>query len=132
MIALDTSVLVRVIVQDDDAQLRVARALLRENACFIGWTALVETGWVLDAIYKLDRDAIAMGIAGLLDMETVTVADEDTLRWAIDRYAAGADWGDVMHLASCDRSVEAFASFDKRLDQRAGAMSRVPVRMLRT
>jgi predicted nucleic-acid-binding protein len=130
MIALDANVLVRLIAQDDEAQLHRARAFLVDNACFIGWTVLAETGWVLDAIYGLDRAAIAAGIRGLLDMEAVAVADEDALRWAIDRYAAGADWGDMLHLASCGRSVEAFVSFDRKIARQAAPDAPVAIQLL--
>ncbi len=130
MIALDTNVAVRLIVRDDPKQLQAAKMLLKEE-CFIGWTVLLELGWVLDAIYGLNRDEIVAGIAGLLDMETVTVPNELAVRWALERFAEGADYADMIHLAACDRSTEFFATFEKKLARKAGPDSPASVRTLR-
>jgi predicted nucleic-acid-binding protein len=130
MIALDTNIVARLIVRDNEAQLQTARTLLLDNSCFISWTVLIELGWVLDAIYGLTRDEIVAGVESLLLMETVAVADEEALRWAIDRFAAGSDWADMLHLASCDPSVEVLASFDRKIGRQAGSSSPIEVRLL--
>lgn len=49
MIAIDTNVLVRLLVADDPAQSSRARALLETQDVWIGPTVLLEAAWVLDA-----------------------------------------------------------------------------------
>jgi predicted nucleic-acid-binding protein len=131
MIALDTNVVARLIVKDDKAQLQSARSLLLDNRCFIGWTVWIELGWLLEAIYRLSRDEIIAGVEGVLQMETVTVADEKSLRWAIGRYAEGADWADMLHLVSCGSAVQSFASFDRKIARQAGGDSPLDVLLLK-
>jgi predicted nucleic-acid-binding protein len=102
MIAVDTNVLVRVIVADDERQTAVARALveraLEEGASiFVSDTVLCETAWVLDSCYSAPRFTIADALAGLLAAEQLAVPGrEDALR-AVDAYRNGkADFADYL------------------------------------
>jgi len=47
MVAVDTNVLVRLLVNDDARQTRRARALIEREQVFISATALLESEWVL-------------------------------------------------------------------------------------
>ena len=74
MNAVDTNVLVRVIVADDQHQTAVARALVERAldegaAIFVSDTVLCETAWVLDSCYSAPRFTIADALAGLLAAE---------------------------------------------------------------
>jgi predicted nucleic-acid-binding protein len=127
VIALDTNVVVRLVVQDDEEQFGQARRLL-EQQCLLGWTVLLELGWVLDAKYGMARENIVLALESLMAIETVNVPREDAVRWVLERYLAGADWADMVHLASCDPAVDAFVTFDRRLARQAGEDSPVAVR----
>ncbi|MCW1430609.1 type II toxin-antitoxin system VapC family toxin [Novosphingobium sp. JCM 18896] len=129
MIALDTNVVVRLIVRDDEGQYASARQLLDEE-CRLIWTVVVETGWILEAVYRWPREAIAQAFEDLMAIETIIVPDDDAMRWAIGRFAHGADFADMMHLASCDPIAREFVSFDKRLAKQAGDKTPIQVRLL--
>lgn len=58
MIAIDTNVLVRLLVRDDDVQARRAVALFEQNEIYVCKTVLLETEWVLRFGYELDGAAI--------------------------------------------------------------------------
>ena len=63
-IAIDTNVLVRLLVRDDEAQYSAARRLVDEAAAadepvLIVLGALLETEWVLRSRYQLDKAGIA-------------------------------------------------------------------------
>ena len=86
MKALDTNVIVRFLVNDDKAQGRKARILF-ENAertgerYRIGTPVLLETIWVLSAVYDLARDDVLDAIESLtqmpiLEFESPSHADE--------------------------------------------------------
>ena len=126
MRALDTNILLRLIVQDDPTQARVAAGMLNQPA-HVGTGVLMETGWVLRSTYGRSRSEIAAALSALLDVPTVHVADEAGVRWAIERYRShGADLADMLHIAAA-RGSSAFASFEKELSKQAGTESPVVV-----
>jgi predicted nucleic-acid-binding protein len=60
MHAVDTNVLVRLLTRDDAGQVAAADRFVEKGA-WVSLLALVETTWVLDAVYQ--RSAIAIGRA---------------------------------------------------------------------
>ena len=68
MIALDSSVVVRLLADDDPHQSRRAAGLLEDNAVFVPLTVLLETEWVLCSVYALERDAVLRGLRGFLGL----------------------------------------------------------------
>ncbi len=46
------------------------------------------------------------------------------MHWVIERYRNGADFADMIHLASA-RGADVFATFDKAMAKRAGTQSPV-------
>jgi predicted nucleic-acid-binding protein len=121
VIAVDTNVLVRYLVEDDPVQTDRAEAVLRSGAVLVPTTVLLETAWVLGSSYGFDRVAIVDGIAKLLGLPGVEAEDSATAGEALDWYAQGLDFADALHLASSGRA-EAFATFDRALRRRARAV----------
>ena len=59
MIAVNTNVLVRYVINDDpDQAQRAVKRLAGPQAVFIPHSVLLEMEWVLRAVYELDRAAI--------------------------------------------------------------------------
>lgn len=123
--ALDSNVVIRFIVGDDAQQAQLARDLIAQP-CWIANTVLLEIGWVLQSRYGFDRSQIATMLRALLDIETVEMDRADLALWAIDRYEAGGDFADLVHLASSVSAVT-FATFDRGLARAAGAMPPLPI-----
>ena len=70
MIGLDTNVLVRFLVRDDEAQFERARRLIRRAAgtgepVLIGLLVMLETEWVLRSRYNLPKTEILAAFSGL-------------------------------------------------------------------
>ena len=61
MHAIDTNVLVRLLVRDDPRQLDVAEKFIVKGA-WISHLVLVETLWVLDAVYERSAEQIGSAI----------------------------------------------------------------------
>ncbi len=99
MIALDTNMLVRALVDDHPEQVAVVRQLIAGDTVFISRTVLLETEWLLRARYKITPTELLNFFQALL--ETVDTVIEAALDW----YAHGADFADAIHLAACGTAV---------------------------
>jgi predicted nucleic-acid-binding protein len=81
MIGLDTNILVRYLTQDDPIQSAKAAEILErrltvKNPGFVSVVAMVETVWVLDRAYFLRALEIASAIERLLQVEVLTIENE--------------------------------------------------------
>ena len=114
MRALDTNVLARWVLRDDEAQALAADAILREP-CLVSITVMLELGWVLDRSLRLPRATVASMLGQILQLTTVTAENLAGLTWALERYRAGADWADAVHLADTTGLATAFVTFDRGL-----------------
>ena len=122
MIAIDTSILVRLVTRDDDAQAKRAAALFEREQIYVGKTVLLETEWVLRFSYELSRQVILNALKSSVGLPQVTVEDSPAVAEALDLFETGMDFADALHLAS-SREAAHFATFDERLKKRADAAS---------
>lgn len=118
MVAIDTNVAVRLLTNDDHAQTMKVVALFKSNEIFIPKTVVLETEWVLRAVYQLDRQTVNDSLRGLLSLERVVPEDEEALFAALDVHEKGMDFADALHLAS-SRRADSFATFDAQLQKTA-------------
>lgn len=105
MIAFDTNLLVRALVDDHPEQVAVVRQLIASDSIFISRTVLLETEWVLRARYKKTRDQLSAFFSALLEVDNTVVEDAEAVSHALEWYAQGADFGDALHLAVCGKTV---------------------------
>lgn len=87
MRALDTNLLVRLLARDDPAQLATAEAFI-EHGAWVSHLMLAETVWVLDAVYGRSAKQLAAAIELLLDHQSLTIQDADTVRAALAHFRA--------------------------------------------
>ncbi len=111
MKAVDTNVLVRAMLGDDDVQSPIAHRIL-QGEIFVPLTVLLETGWVLKSSARLDRTQIAEMLATFVQLPNVQVDDLDGVLAALTAYAKGGDFADHIHLVA-SKGVEAFVTFDR-------------------
>ena len=111
MIAFDTNLLVRAVVDDNPAQVAIVRRLIMQNSVFISRTVLLETEWVLRAVYMKSRDEILGFFRALLEIDNTEVEDSTQVGYALDWYGQGSDFADALHLAVCGAAV--MHTFDK-------------------
>ena len=128
MRSIDTNVLARWVMRDDPGQTKIADRII-DQPIEITHTVLLEVGWILTSIGRMSREQFADTVVRVLDLETATIQRRMALRWAVDRYRAGADWADVLHIVSTDAG-QSFATFDKALLKEAGASTPVRVEVL--
>ncbi len=118
MKSVDTNILVRVFTKDDPVQTPVAANIL-EQPVVVTHGVIMETEWVLRSHYKWQRPRIVTALRWLLDIQTVDTARPALVGWALDRYEAGADLADMLHIVA-SVGLEAFVSFEAGLDAQAG------------
>lgn len=111
MIAIDTNVLVRLLVADNPAQARASHKLFASEDIFIPDTVLLETEWVLRAAYDLNPAEICSAFRRVCGLPNVTVSDGARIAQVIDWHAAGFDFADAFHLASSS-GQDSLKSFD--------------------
>lgn len=125
--AIDTNVLVRFLTGDDLAQAAVAADRIRQGFILLP-TVLVETEWVLRASYGWPRERIAAALLDVIDLPEA-LGQPARIDWVLDRFAAGADFADMMHL-SMAAEADMFLTFDRRIERTVGDSAPVAVMTL--
>jgi Predicted nucleic-acid-binding protein, contains PIN domain len=127
MIALDTNVLVRFLVEDDLEQSKKARHLIQRivssgNTCFLSDIIICEMIWVMDSCYKIEKIEIVRMVHQLLASPHVTFATSDRIASALAAYETGpGDFSDyLIREHAIEAGCEFVSTFDKALFKEAG------------
>ncbi len=92
MRAVDTNVLVRLVVRDDPEQVRAAEEFVARGA-WVSHLVLAETLWVLDSVFELARTQIVLAVEMLLNHKELTLQDTDVVTAALGHYRRRAAVG---------------------------------------
>ncbi len=121
MIGIDTNVLVRYIVHDDQKQAQAAAQLIErtcnlENPGFINHIVLCELGWVLESNYHLGRGQISAIIEQLLQTSQLEIMEPDALWRTLDDYKTStADFADhLIARTNQSRGCDTTVTLDKK------------------
>ncbi len=129
MIALDTNVLARYLVRDDERQAESARALLEslttERTGYACREVVVELVWVLERAYGVSRERIAAILQELVATQSLVVEAADDVARAAFRYQVGGPgFSDLMILAAAERSgARPLYTFDRQAARLEGVES---------
>ena len=85
MRAIDTNVLVRLIVQDDEKQVSDAKAFVALGA-WVSKIVLAEAIWVLGSVYRRGHSDIADAIEMLLSNSQIFLEDAEAVAAALAHY----------------------------------------------
>ena len=127
MLGIDTNVLVRFLVRDEDIQFEKARRLIKREVAagrrvFVSLLVLLETEWVLRSRYAEPKYRIIEAISGLLDSTDVQFEDEPAVEQAIFVWKDNAaDFADCL-IGARNRSLgcRATATFDVKASRLSG------------
>jgi predicted nucleic acid-binding protein len=118
MIALDTNVLARFLLADDDAQLDAAKKLLaRDEQFLISITVILELAWVLRK-RGVPRAKMIDELRRLLALPGMHAQMPEAVARALEWSEHGYDVADALHLA-LSAKAEQFATFDEELHARS-------------
>ncbi len=112
MIAVDTNIVVRFLVDDDLRQSEQAVYLFRRETVFLARSVLLETEWVLRRGYKMNPVKIGGALEALIGLPNVVCEDDSGVRQALMWHQAGMDFADALHLAAGSRAAQ-FITFDQ-------------------
>jgi predicted nucleic-acid-binding protein len=132
VIAVDTNVLLRLIVGDDIEQLNVVEELLAAEDIYLLATVVLELEWVLRSRYRFDRKQISDALMSVFALPRVSVERQAAVEWAVGRYTKGGDFADFIHLACVPPGLDAFVSFDRAITSAAGPDAPATIRTLAT
>ena len=128
MAALDTNVLVRLLMQDEPAQLRAAQRLVSHSVSagellFVPVSVALELESVLRSRFKLDKPAVLRTFAQLLSTVELHFEHAASVEWALKLYKApAADFSDCLHTALTSQAGEQpLWTFDQAAAKLAGA-----------
>ncbi len=116
MIGLDTNILVRYLVQDDQGQAQIAAAFIesectKETPGFLNRIVMCELVWVLRGSYNYARQEIVRLLGLLLQTEEFQIEDQSSAHAALRSFAAGeGDFADgylaeTNRQAGCNKTV---------------------------
>ena len=128
MAALDTTILVRFLVEDDAAQLAAARRLIRRcvlasEALYVPVTVAIELEWVLRSTFGFAKPVVVATLSRLLASAELSFESEGAVEVALLHYSQGsADYADCLHVALASAAGEQpLWTLDKAAAKVAGA-----------
>jgi predicted nucleic-acid-binding protein len=85
MRAVDTNVVVRLVVRDDPEQVRAAEVFTASGS-WVSHLVLVEATWVLEAVYDRTAAQIATAVEMLLNHKDLTIQDAEVVVAALENF----------------------------------------------
>jgi predicted nucleic-acid-binding protein len=127
MLGIDTNVLIRFLVRDNEVQFDKARKLIKREVTagrrvFVNQLVLMETEWVLRSRYAVIKPQIIEAFSGLLEADDIQFEDEPTIEEALFLWRdSAADFADCLIGAKNRRlGCSATASFDLKASKLPG------------
>lgn len=128
MASLDTNVLVRYLVQDDEKQFASAKKLIRAavragETLYVPITVFLELEWVLRSNFGFDKEQVVATLSSLLTSMELSFESEAAAEIALALYQRGkADFSDCVHVALAHAAGESpLWTFDRAASKLDGA-----------
>ena len=123
MRAVDTNLLVRLVVRDDAVPVNTAESFVSKGA-WVSHLVLAETMWVLDAVYDRSPERITSAIERLLNHKDLTLQDADVVALALEHFRSHPSLGfsDCLVLETARKAGHLpLGTFDRTLAKLDGA-----------
>jgi predicted nucleic-acid-binding protein len=123
MRAIDTNVIVRLLVRDDVDQAEAADEFVRPGA-WVSTIALTEAVWVLGSVFELSKRQLVRAIHAMLSHERLVFEDPELIAAALQIYESrgGVGFSDCLLLEIARKhGHEPLGTFDRQLAKLNGA-----------
>lgn len=128
MPAVDTNLLVRYVVRDNEAQLLMVQDLVRDcirlqQSLYVPVTVALELEWVLRSSFGYDKNTVMGVLSDLLSAAELRFESERALEVALHQFRNGrAEFADCVHVALAMQAGEVpLWTFDKAAAKISGA-----------
>jgi predicted nucleic-acid-binding protein len=128
--AIDTNIVIRILLRDDPSQTTLVDNLVLGGELTITNTVAIETEWVLRGVYKYSRLDTSDLLETLLVIDGIFLQNPNGFSWAVEKYRAGADFTDMMHLLELDEA-DTFVTFDRKMPRQAGHDRPISIQILK-
>jgi predicted nucleic-acid-binding protein len=122
MIGIDTNILIRYIMQDDETQSPLANSLIESaspsNRVYLSTLVTIEAIWVLRSVYGTPLDRIAEVVTGLATSSKVKMQDAEVFRGVAETGFDRDYRGSLITLAAKTAGCERFYTLDAKLAKR--------------
>lgn len=118
MIIVDTNIILRYLLQDNEEMSQIAIDIIDNNEIFIPTEVIIEASYVLRKVYKVEKEKIYEAIELLLDMEDVKFQNSKTIEMAFKIYSEkNLDIVDCMLFAYSKNEKYDIKTFDRKLNR---------------
>jgi len=125
MISVDTNIVVTFLTERDDPSKDKVLDVMRHNLILVTATVLLESEWVLRAVYNVPRNEIEQAFRRLQAMPNVSFYPSDAVAKALKWNQGGLDLPDALHV-SLSSDADAFVTSDMPLIKRSSALGVIP------
>lgn len=116
MIIVDTNIILRYLLKDNEKLNKKATEIIDNNDIFIPTEVIVEASYVLKKVYNVEKEKIFEAIQQLSKMEGVNFQNKKTIELAFKTYAEkNLDIVDCMLFAYAKNENYSVETFDKKL-----------------
>ncbi len=124
VLALDTNVLIRILIDDPGSAKQCAAARTLASAAGsvqVSQVVQIETVWVLESVYGFTRAQLAGALGSLLSNQSFVLQEVDIFRAALGEFSIGrADFADHVILMQARAENIDLATFDRKLSKLKG------------
>ena len=126
VLAVDTNVFVRILVDDPGApkQCAAARKLAaKSGSIYVPQVVQIEAVWVLERTYDVSKPVIIRTLGQIAENTAFVLQRSKVFLQALDEYRTGrADFSDCVILAECRTEGVNLATFDRKLGKHEGSV----------
>ncbi|WP_300574808.1 type II toxin-antitoxin system VapC family toxin [Phenylobacterium sp.] len=127
MLAIDTNIVVRLLVGDHPDQSARARALIERHRVLAPTTVVLESEWVLRGAYGLAKADVLAALRAFAGLPNVSLQEPERVAAALRWAEGGMDFADALHLGAA-ADCEAFVTFNRRMARASEGLDMPAVR----
>ena len=116
MVVLDANVILRYLLNDNEAMAREAESIIKTEVTMVPIEVIAEVEYVIKGVYSVDGNKIRDALMEFLSV--VTVAEIEVIQVGLDAYAEiNLDFVDcILYAYSCVKKYD-IKTFDKKLNK---------------
>ena len=113
---IDTNVILRFILHDNETLAKQAAEIIINNECLVTNEIAAEVIYVLSKVYNIDREKTAAELTKILNLRSIKPVENEVLRYAVKLYGEKSlDFADCLLVGYHSVYSYEIYTFDKKL-----------------